>query len=65
MEAVDSSKFIPGQEFYAYNATYVGIAFVAYGSGPIAFSHFSLRAVDIDELFRLRMHQPLNLRSFR
>jgi hypothetical protein len=55
-----SFKLISGQEFCACNATDVGVVF-AYGSGPIAVSHFSLHAVDIDALFRPRMHQPLNL----
>ena len=49
------------------NATSVGVVFAAhgFGSGPKAASHFSLRAVDIDELFHSRKHQPLDLRSLR
>ena len=55
------SKSISGLMFYACNATFVGVVY-AYGSGPIAVLHFSLRAVGIDELFRPRMHQLLDLR---
>ena len=47
--------------FYACNATYVGVVY-AYGFAPTAGLHFSLRAVGIDELFRPRMHQMLDLR---
>ena len=47
--------------FYACNATYVGVVY-AYGFDPTAALHFSLRAVGIDELFRPRMHQMLDLR---
>jgi hypothetical protein len=39
---------------------YGGVVF-AYGSGPIAVLHFSLRAVGIDELSRPRLHQLLDL----
>ena len=55
------SKSISGLMFYACNATYVGVVY-AYGSDPTAVLHFSLRAVGIDELFRPRMHQLLDLR---
>ena len=55
------SKAISGLVFYACNATYVGVV-CAYGSDPTAALHFSLRAVGIDELFRPRMHQLLDLR---
>ncbi len=55
------SKSISSLILYACNATYVGVVY-AYGSGPTAALHFSLRAVGIDELFRLRMHQLLDLR---
>ena len=55
------SKSISGLMFYACNATYVGVV-CAYGSDPTAVLHFSLRAVGIDELFRPRMHQLLDLR---
>ena len=47
--------------FYACNVTYVGVVY-AYASDPTAALHFSLRAVGIDELFRPRMHQMLDLR---
>ena len=59
--AIVISKLISGLMFYACNATYVGVVY-AYGSGPTAVLHFSLRAVGIDELFRPRMHQMLDLR---
>ena len=55
------SKSITGLMFYACNATCVGVVY-AYGSVPTAVLHFSLRAVGIDELFRPRMHQLLDLR---
>ena len=55
------SKSISGLMFYACNATFVGVVY-AYGSGPIAVLDFSLRALGIDELFRPRMHQLLDLR---
>ena len=55
------SKSISGLILYACNATYVGVV-CAYGSDPTAALHFSLRAVGIDELFRPRMHQLLDLR---
>ena len=55
------SKSISGLILYACNAIYVG-AVCAYGSDPTAALHFSLRAVGIDELFRPRMHQLLDLR---
>lgn len=51
----------PAVILYACNATYVGVV-CAYGSDPTAALHFSLRAVGIDELFRPRMHQLLDLR---
>jgi hypothetical protein len=54
-------KSISGLILYACNATYVGVV-CAYGSHPTAALHFSLRAVGIDELFRPRMHQLLDLR---
>ena len=55
------SKSISGLILYVCNATYVGVV-CAYGSDPTAALHFSLRAVGIDELFRPRMHQLLDLR---
>lgn len=58
------SKLISGRKFYACNATYCGVVF-AYGSGPVAVLHFSLRAVGIDELSHPRLHQPLDLLLLR
>ena len=55
------AKSISGLILYVCNATYVGVV-CAYGSDPTAALHFSLRAVGIDELFRPRMHQLLDLR---
>jgi len=55
------SQIDSGLMVYACNTTYGGVVF-AYGSGPIAVLHFSLRAVGIDERSRPRLHQLLDLR---